>query len=490
MPWAAGSAGQGPQQYAGQAPQGYAGQAPQGYAGQAPQGYAGPGPQGYAGSVPPGSVPPPPGWQQAPGSGNGSGSTKRRSPLIWTAVAVVVLLVAGAGVFWLANRDTNQAASGQADPKAAVESLVSSLNSGDVLGATAVLDPAEAAVYTDLTESLFSEFKRLEIIKPDAEVTASGSSIKLDGVTYGPVDEAQPGHLAFVEVTGGTITLTSNPTVAPYTDKVKDALEGTLGDLGASQPMTQTVDIADATAELGQPIRIGVVNRDGGWYPSLFYTLADAWTRATGLPTPAAGDSIPAAGSDSESAAVDGMLSAISKGDLAGVIGLLPPDEMGVLHDYGRLILQESGGDRVTADDLGGFAVSGTEWDVSDATGGGRKVSLLKADITIDGDTASLLRDPADNTLTVSVPGQPTQTLDDATLDTMLRDQLGEDVDPQLVDIAKREVKQLIGTGFVTVEVDGKWYVSPLRTGGELGLSLLQGLQPADIDFFLNQFGR
>ena len=51
---------------------------------------------------------------------------------------------------------------------------------------------------------------------------------------------------------------------------------------------------------------------------------------------------------------------------------------------------------------------------------------------------------------------------------------------------SKREFVQVTGLGFTTVQVDGKWYVSPLRTYSGVLVSLLQGLQPGDIDYFIS----
>jgi len=61
---------------------------------------------------------------------------------------------------------------------------------------------------------------------------------------------------------------------------------------------------------------------------------------------------------------------------------------------------------------------------------------------------------------------------------------------PQVADMVKREFKQLLSIGIVTTQVDGKWYVSPLRTFSGVVTTLLQGLQPADIDFLLQMAGK
>ena len=59
------------------------------------------------------------------------------------------------------------------------------------------------------------------------------------------------------------------------------------------QPQSQTVNIADEVAKNdGEPFRIATVKRDGKWYVSFFYSIADNATHAAGLPNPTAADAI------------------------------------------------------------------------------------------------------------------------------------------------------------------------------------------------------
>jgi hypothetical protein len=39
------------------------------------------------------------------------------------------------------------------------------------------------------------------------------------------------------------------------------------------------------------------------------------------------------------------------------------------------------------------------------------------------------------------------------------------------------------------VQVDGKWYVSPVRSFGDVFTSLLKGLEPGDIDYLISLAG-
>ena len=92
--------------------------------------------------------------------------------------------------------------------------------------------------------------------------------------------------------------------------------------------------------------------------------------------------------------------------------------------------------------------------------------------------------------VTLTVPGEPAVTLDETTIDSYLGDALGSgDLDPQLLEIIKREFKQIIGLGIVTVQVDGQWYVSPVRSFSDVFVSLLKGLEPGDVDYLISLSG-
>ena len=49
-----------------------------------------------------------------------------------------------------------------------------------------------------------------------------------------------------------------------------------------------------------------------------------------------------------------------------------------------------------------------------------------------------------------------------------------------------REAHQLGEVGIVTAEVDGKWYVSPVRTYNELQLTFLQAVEKGDLESLLD----
>jgi len=460
-----------------------------------PQGWQQPtGPQGWQ---QPGQPTGPQGWQQpAPQQGwqqpgqpqtpPSAAASKNRTPMIVTAIAVVVALLAGAGVWFFAIRDT-QSASGQESPQAAVNALFTSLSNSDPIGLAGQLDPAEASLFTDLNADVLSELKRLDVLGPSASTTSlTGTSITVSGLTFDPADETINDNLRVVTLTGGTVTIASNPDQLPLSDKIKSKFAD---QISQAEPQSQTLNFADAVPSNGGPIRIATVQRDGAWYVSLFYSIADNVTHQAGLPNPTAADRIAAIGSPSPEAAVDAFIKKASEGEIKDVIALTAPDEMGVLHDYGTLLVDNIDTSNLTSgvSDLG-FTVKDASWTVSDVTGG-KKVSLASLTVNAQGQTATITRDPAAGSLTVVLDGQ-TQTLDQSTIEDFIAQAGGsQDLDPTMVDIIKREFQQIVGLGIVTVEVDGQWYVSPVRSFSDIFVSLLKGLQPSDVDYLISLAG-
>jgi hypothetical protein len=443
-----------------------------------PQGPGGPGGPGQPWNV------------QGPAAGEPP--KKSKTPLI-IALVVVVALVAAAGVWFFAFRNQNTTTAGGADtgqstPEQSVTALFSTLSNSDPIGLADQLDPAEAALFTDLNTDIINELKRLEVLNSNASAdTLTGTKITVKDLAFAGEPEQINDHLQIVKLNAGTITVDSNASDLPLSDSFKDAFGAELDQV---QPQTQTVNIADEVAKNGgEPFRIATVQRDGKWYVSFFYSIADNATHAAGLPNPTTADAVAANGQDSPEAAVDFLIKAAQEGNLENIIAITPPDEMGALHDYGKIILEQADTNSFSSDmqDLG-VTISDVQWDVTDVTGG-KKVSIKSMTITADGQTATIERDPSSGSLTVTAEGQ-TLKIDDSTIDTYIAQYGGStDLDPQALDIIKREFKQIIGLGLVTTQVDGKWYVSPVRSFGDVFTSLLKGLEPGDIEYLIQLSG-
>ena len=248
---------------------------------------------------------------QGPGLPTPSAPVKKsRTALMITVIAVVVAIVAGGSIYWFGIRDT-KTAGGQASPQNAANAMLVSLSQKDPIGVADQLDPAEASLFSDLNGEFLTELKRLEILQPSASATSlTGSKITVTGLTYGATDQISD-HEQVVTLTGGTVTVTSDPSQLPITDKIKNVAGTAL----AAAPETKTYKIADEVKKLGHPIRIATVNRDGKWYPSLFYTAADYWAQSEKIGNPTTADYIAPAGGSSPEDAMNQLLSAATSGD-------------------------------------------------------------------------------------------------------------------------------------------------------------------------------
>lgn len=444
--------------------QGYGQQPGYGYQ---PDGY---GQQGFSGPGYQGQQPTPP-----PGSGK-----KGRTAIIITAIAVVVALLAGGSFLYFGNKET-KSAGGQSNPQDAANAMLLSLTKKDPIGVADQLDPAEASLFSDFTGDILTELKRLQVVNANASASdLTGSTITVTGLTYDNNPEQVNDHVSVVKLTGGTVTVVSDPSKLPVTDKIKDAAGDKLTNM---QPTSKTVDIADEVRKMGHPIRISTVKRGGKWYPSMFYTAADYWAQDKKVGNPTAADFIPATGGSSPEDTMSKMLDAVSSENVEAAIALLPPDEMGVLHDYGKLLTKDISSDSKS----GEVKFSNAAWDVSDVTGG-KKVSLKTLTATVDGKDYALVRDPAAGSLTVTVPGEEPVVLNDSTLDSYIS-KMGSSsspIAPELVKIIKSEFKQVIGLGVVMTETDGKWYASPLRSYTGVFTALLKGLDAGDVDYLIS----
>ena len=460
-----------------------------------PQGWQQPvqptGPQGWQQPGQPTQGFPPAGGPGQPWTGQQPAATppagKSKTPLIITAIAVVVALVAGAGIYFFAIRDTNDVAStGAQSPQESVTALFNTLSNSDPIGLADQLDPVEATLFTDLNTDIIGELKRLGVLDETASVDSmTGTTISVSGLTYAGADETINDNLRIVQLTGGTITIASDPASIPLSDKIKDAFGS---EIDQAQPQSQTVNIADAVAENdGQPIRVATVKRGDQWYVSLFYTIADNAVHQAGLPNPSEADRIAAVGSESPEAAVEALIEQSTAGNLEGVIAVTAPDEMGVLHDYGKLLIDEAGGSDLTSDmDSLGVTISDTSWVVTDVTGG-KKVSIGSMTVTADGQSATITRDAEAGSIKLEVPGEEAIELNEDTIDGFLSDAVGSDeLTPEMLKIIKQEFKQIIGLGIVTVQVGDSWYVSPVRSFSDIGVSLLKGLDSEDVDYLIS----
>ncbi|MEJ2856706.1 MULTISPECIES: DUF1720 domain-containing protein [unclassified Saccharothrix] len=430
--------------------------------------------QGY-GQQPGFGGPQQPFGQQPYGFAGGEPPKKKRTGLIVTAIVAVIALAAGTFFTVQALRSSDVAA-GSETPTTAANNLLSALGSGDVLGIMNGLAPAEAKLSKDYTEATVDEAKRLEILKKDADPQKiSGVEIKSEGIKFDDAAaEKVNDRLTINKVVEGKITVTSDVKKIPLTDKLVKALGAKLD----QEPETETLDFAkEKDKRKGKPIGIATIKVGDDWYPSLFYTIANAYLEDEDLKWPAQG--IKPAGADSAEAAAKQIVEKSLAGDLEGVIALLPPDEMGVIQDLGPVLLDQAG----RVGDSGAKLVE-LETDSKDVTGG-KQLTIKKLVLEVKGKKAEISRDG--DCYTAKAPDGKSQKICADEIAQLVEQQGGRDVPPAAVDVISRVGAQVLkdGLGVVATEVDGKWYVSPIRTYSEVVLTLMRGLEPKDIDELL-----
>ena len=155
--------------------------------------------------------------------------------------------------------------------------------------------------------------------RPTSSARASASTAwhGLD-VSFADVDlvtESLDDGLAVVTLAGGSASWTFDPAAFPLGADLRDAL---------ADELAVTTDAA-SFAELDEPLRLATVERDGRWYVSVSYTVAEYARRASGLELPAT--PLTAVGADSPEAAADEFYSNLVSLDLAGVLASAAPGE-------------------------------------------------------------------------------------------------------------------------------------------------------------------
>jgi hypothetical protein len=397
---------------------------------------------------------------------------KSRKGLITAVVAVVAIVVAGAGVtVWALNRGS--APAGADSPTAAATSLVNAIGQGDVAGLLTGLAPAERDLMSTLNSATTKELQRLEVYKANVDPNKiEGLELKTEGLQFdeGGAEKVND-HLTITKLVAGTVTLSSDASKLPLTEEFIDlAFPRGIN----SKPETKTIDIAkEVKKNKGKPIRIATVNVDGEWYPSLFYTIADyglleakeSWPK-----TP-----IAANGAATPGEAVRSLAQAALDADIERVIELLPPDEMGVVHDLGPMIVDLAKGETEST----GVKITKLETETATVEGA-TKVLLKEFEAEKDGETVSVTKDG--ECYAAKVEGETNQfCADDAAQELG-----GKRMKPEVKKALSNLIKGMIAnTGVVTTEVDGKWYVSPIRSLTDVEVTALKSLEPEDIKALL-----
>jgi hypothetical protein len=421
---------------------------------------------------PPGSFPgaPPPGSPPAYGGSGGlppygtppTAPKKRRGPLV--AIAVGAVAVVGAGAFAL----TQLGGSGGAgSPEAAAEQMFDAIADEDVIGVLEALPPGERDAIQPSVEDLAAELERLGILAEDTTLDGlSGVDIEFEGLEF-EVEELADG-VAAVEVTAGTVTGAATPDQLPIGDTLSGLLDENDIDVSGEQS-TEESDLAESD------LRLVTIDDGDGWHVSLFYSIAEAARVEAGAPVPAFGQGVEPEGGESPEGAVEGLFDALSDLDAERAIAMLPPDEMAALYDYAPLFLDDADAAAAeTREDLT-ITFDDLQFETEDAGDGATRVTMAGFQVGVSS---------SDGEFSASYDGECATfegDFDDADLEDLVGD------DGQMCTEDMQELG-LLGSsagfhgGFITVEWDGRHFVSPTRTIFDGVIGFLQVLEADQID--------
>ena len=230
------------------------------------------------------------------------------------AIAAVTALL-GAGGFTTYSFLAAGTNGGAATPEEAVTTFVSAIDHADVLGMIDVTLPEEVGVLRDAVDSTTSDAKRLDLLGKDFDA----AGVKGVGMSFNDLKLSTnylDGGLATVTATSGTFNLSFDPKTFPFGSKVQALLTD-------GQASTHAKDLSTAT---NPPALLMTVERNGRWYVSLEYTVAEYVRRSAGLDLPDAVTRSPI-GSDSPEAAANAFYDRLAALDLRGALDRFAPGE-------------------------------------------------------------------------------------------------------------------------------------------------------------------
>jgi hypothetical protein len=385
----------------------------------------------------------------------------------WIAIGGAGALLA-AGTFAIVSMTGGAAKGGADSPEQAIQGMVDSINNEDMIGAMDFVLPGERRVLKDPMIDMVNELTRIEVLSDKAKLDkVAGFDIEID-IDFVEVDEVAD-DISTISLTG-TTKVTVDKSIVPIGDLLVDeAMDG-------EQPTgTETTESAFGGDDNPEQ-KFAVVQRDGRWYVSMFFSIAEAARDGRDVPT--AEEAIKPIGADSPEGAVENMFDAIEETDLETMIAVLNPDEAEALQRYAPIFLQD-GQDMVDeAISDGGVKIRITDTEFKAETDGDRaRVSVVKltAEAAADGESARFVL--ADGCATIEVPDSEPQK------------SCADDANTQLEDMGLGSLSTLSKDSQITVSrVDGKWYVSPVGTVLDAMLTVLREIDRKDIEKFINDF--
>lgn len=244
--------------------------------------------------------------------------------------ATIGTLAAGFGLTTIALHGAGTA--GAASPEDATRQFVTALESEDVLGMIDILDPDEVPAVRTAVESARTEAERVGLVSGGLSLDAvQGVDVDLADLALSTTSVLD--GVAVVTATSGTASISFDPSTFPLGDALTSWFDR--GALSGS-----------ASTELGQgdvPIQLATVERDGRWYVSTSYTIAEYVRTATDVGPVTGVDPVVAVGSATAEEAATAWYQRLVSFDVAGAASLAAPGSGDAVLRYANLWLPEIG---------------------------------------------------------------------------------------------------------------------------------------------------
>lgn len=391
---------------------------------------------------------------------------RRRARLFGAAALAVVLVGGGAG----ASVALSSGSSGGAPtPAQAVDDMLQSIQRSDVVGFLDDLAPGERDAIAPGLQDIFGQLKRIGVLSSGADLAhVSGLSYKFHG--YATTTQQINSTLAAVDLSGGNADASVDPNQLPLGSYFKSlAITATTGQVkSSSSPMNTTT--------------LATVQVNGSWYVSLGYSIAINDLKSAGRSMAPPVNGITPAGAPSPQGAVKAFFGSVSNLDLQQLIADLDPGEMAALDAYAPLLVGQAQQTLNAAKasvsitfDLPAMTTQqisgGTLVKIGSGLGVHVKAGTTSIDIANGCETVTM------NASTVHTCGA-TGGLANMSAE---RRQLVQDMPAAVRPILQRFIDSPPDVGFVTSQVNGKWYISPTRTLLQAVNAYLADLAPGDI---------
>ena len=389
------------------------------------------------------------------------------------ALAIGLVAAMGAGAF--AVTQLGDTTDGADSPRAALDRMISAINSSDILGVFEALPPGERSAMLDPIKNINTELQRVGIVSKDNDLKSfNGAGIKITGIEATTTNLSDT--VASVDIRKAKVESSFDISKLPIGDELKKLAFKDGVPTGSGAKTGEKVD--------GDPIHLMAIKEGGGWHMSMFYSAADGIRRAAKAPNPDFTKSVKAVGGDTPEAAANEMLTALGAIDIRRLIELMPPDEMRALHDYAPLFLDSATKAIGDFKAKTPFEVTFTGTEFKSTTTGDQamvqaksfavqaKISTLDVSIKTEGKCGIV---DVKNTKT----GE-TQTYNSC--DTTKENASTKKLTDAVANFQSSLNLNDIQAGLMFVQRGGKWFFSPTRTILDVYVSLLKVLNQDSIE--------